>query len=77
MKQYWVYIMSNKSRTLYTGVTNDLARRVLEHKRKLIPGFTKKYNLRGVFIMRSGATFEMRSVARSRSRGGCGQRKLA
>ncbi len=45
MKQYWVYIVSNKLRTLYTDVTNDLARRVLEHKRKLIPGFTKKYNL--------------------------------
>jgi putative endonuclease len=37
--------MSNKSRTLYTGVTNDLKRRVFEHKRKLIPGFTSKYNL--------------------------------
>ena len=45
MKQYYIYIMTNKSRTLYTGVTNDLERRVLEHKRKLIPGFTRKYNI--------------------------------
>lgn len=45
MKQYYVYIMTNKSRTLYTGVTNNLERRVLEHKRKLIPGFTSKYNI--------------------------------
>jgi putative endonuclease len=37
--------MSNHSRTLYTGVTNDLFRRVTEHKQKMIPGFTKKYNL--------------------------------
>lgn len=45
MKQYYVYIMTNKSRTLYTGVTNDLERRVQEHKRKLLPGFTAKYNI--------------------------------
>jgi putative endonuclease len=45
MKQYYVYIMTNKSRTLYTGVTNNLERRVAEHKQKLIPGFTTKYNL--------------------------------
>ena len=44
-KQYFVYIMSNKSRTLYTGVTNDLNRRVYEHKHKLTPGFTSKYNI--------------------------------
>ena len=45
MKQYHVYIMTNRSRTLYTGVTNNLKRRVYEHKRKLIPGFTSKYNI--------------------------------
>lgn len=44
-KQYYVYIMTNKSKTLYTGVTNDLVRRVLEHKQKRIPGFTSKYNI--------------------------------
>jgi putative endonuclease len=45
MKQYYVYIMTNRSGTLYTGVTNNLIRRVYEHKRKLVDGFTKKYNI--------------------------------
>jgi putative endonuclease len=45
MNKYFVYIMTNRTRTLYVGVTNDIERRVGEHKLKLIPGFTSKYNI--------------------------------
>jgi putative endonuclease len=45
MKQYYVYIVASRSRNLYTGVTNDLERRVFEHKNKLVPGFTARYNV--------------------------------
>lgn len=46
MKIYFVYILASRSRRLYTGVTNDLARRVFEHKSKAAPGFTARYNIR-------------------------------
>lgn len=45
LKQYYVYIVSNKSFTLYVGITNDITRRTYEHKNKLIKGFTSKYNI--------------------------------
>ena len=46
MKQYFVYILASKRNgTLYTGVTNDLKRRVLEHRSGIIEGFSKKYNV--------------------------------
>jgi len=45
-KQYYIYILtSNNQRVLYTGITNDLIRRVFEHKNKLHDGFTSKYNV--------------------------------
>ena len=48
MKRYYVYIMTSPSRVLYTGVTNDLVRRVHEHKAGEIPGFTQKYRLKSL-----------------------------
>ena len=46
MKYSYIYLMTNKTNTvLYTGVTADLLKRVYQHKQKLVPGFTKKYNI--------------------------------
>ena len=44
-RRYYVYILTNHSRTLYVGMTNDLSRRVEEHKAKEVPGFTAKYGI--------------------------------
>jgi len=46
MRQYYVYILASKRNgTLYIGVTNDLVRRVHQHRQEIVEGFTKKYNV--------------------------------
>ena len=45
MKQYWVYILTNHARTLYTGVTNDLPRRLAEHRAGRGGAFTARYKI--------------------------------
>lgn len=44
-RQFWVYILSSRSRTIYTGMTNNLPLRVAQHRAKVAPGFTAKYNI--------------------------------
>ena len=45
MRLYYVYILASRSRKLYVGMTNDLARRVHQHKHRLIPGYASQYNI--------------------------------
>ena len=45
-KRYYIYILSNfKRNVIYVGVTNDLVKRVWQHKQNMVEGFTKKYNI--------------------------------
>jgi len=47
-EEYFVYIMTNRSKTLYIGITRDLMRRVYEHQTHAIAGFTSKYKIRSL-----------------------------
>jgi putative endonuclease len=60
MNQYYVYIVTNRSRTIYTGVTNDLKRRMWEHKTKAVEGFTSRYRMTQLVYFE--ATSDVRSA---------------
>ena len=64
-KEYYVYIMTNRSRTLYTGVTNNLMRRVKEHKEKRVQGFTSKYNIH-MLVYYESTTNVLAAIAREK-----------
>lgn len=52
-KEYFVYIVSSISKTIYIGVTNNLSRRIHEHKNGLLEGFTKKYRVNSLVYYES------------------------
>jgi len=76
-KEYYVYIMTNKSRTLYTGVTNNLIRRVHEHKNKLVPGFTSKYNIQFLVYYEAGNDINAAIVREKQIKGWLRSKKIA
>ena len=57
MRSYWVYILASRPRgTLYVGVTNDLNRRVYEHRERVVKGFTKEYGVKMLVYCEQHAT---------------------
>ena len=76
-KEYYVYIMTNKSRTLYTGVTNDLMRRVYEHKNKLVKGFTSKYNIQFLVYYESTSSIHSAIEREKQIKGLLREKKIA
>ena len=65
-KRYYTYILTNKyNEVLYIGVTNDLERRVAEHRSGMIPGFTQKYNCHKLVYYEEYSEVEM-AIAREK-----------
>jgi len=76
-KQYCVYIMTNKwNKVLYTGVTNDLKRRVSEHKNKLVKGFTGKYQVNKLIYYEVGDSIESAILREKQIKGGSRNDKM-
>jgi methylglutaconyl-CoA hydratase len=77
MNNYYVYVMSSKSRVLYVGITNNIHRRVWEHQHDVLPGFTSKYRVhRLVYFERF--QYVHNAIAREKAiRGWLRQKKIA
>ncbi len=76
-KQFYVYIMTNQYNTvLYTGVTNDLKRRVYEHKQSIRGGFTKKYKTRKLVYSEVFQDAHNAITREKQIKGGSRQKKL-
>lgn len=78
MKNSYVYIMTNKKNgTLYVGVTNNIARRVYEHKNKLVDGFSSKYGLGRLVYLEQFLSIEDAIAAEKRIKGWVRAKKIS
>jgi putative endonuclease len=76
-KQYYVYIMTNASNNvLYTGMTNDLQRRVLEHQSGKGGVFTRKYNIHKLVYFESGDNVDMAIFREKQIKAGSRKKKM-
>ena len=75
-KKYYVYILTNHSKTLYTGMTNNIKRRIYEHKNKLIKGFTEKYNISKLVYYESTNNVNSAIVREKQIKGWLRERKI-
>ena len=76
-KNYYIYIITNKKNgTLYTGVTNNLIRRIYEHKNKLVEGFSKKYSIDKLVYYEQYSTIEDAILREKQIKGGSRKKKL-
>jgi putative endonuclease len=76
MRSYFVYILTNRSKTLYTGVTNNLVRRVIEHRSKGVLGFTAKYNITQLVYFEETASVEEAITREKQIKGWLRSKKL-
>src|SRR5437870_5088789 len=76
MKQMYVYVMANRSRTLYVGVTNDITRRVWEHKHMQMGGFTRRYLIDRLVYYELASDAESAIVREKQIKGWVRRRKI-
>ena len=77
MQTYFVYIVASRSRNLYTGVTNDLQRRILQHKQGLVPGFTTRYRIQRLVYYEQFGDIRAAIAREKQVKGWNRQRRLA
>jgi putative endonuclease len=76
-KQFYVYIMASRSGTLYIGVTNNIPRRMYEHKHGLLPGFTGKYRIHRLVYVEEFECADQAIAREKQLKGWTRKRKIA
>jgi putative endonuclease len=77
-RRYFAYILTNRHHTvLYTGVTNDLLRRVYEHRTKAVPGFTSRYNVDKLVFYEEADEAQAAIIREKQIKAGSRQKKIA